>query len=230
MSPRSRRVVLASALLAPAFCFAPSVFGYGYYRFGNGRADFNLRYDLVGNPYPGQANANIYNFGKFDGFTAAELGTLGLTAAQVNTAVANATNAWEAYLNLTIDDTTAPSGTGNVLRLGVDNTAATYGAYTWGYQHPHPGPNNYTEVKFYAQPANGVNWNPTNFEWNLKHEIGHVMGLRDLYPDFAGAPYAEDFVDHPLNRPETTVNDGNLAANDGRRDNLMDRYRFTNKD
>jgi hypothetical protein len=81
-----------------------------------------------------------------------------------------------------------------------------------------------------VRKSGAVAWNPTNFEWTLKHELGHVLGLRDMYPDFAGAPYAEDFVDHPLAGNPNPFHNGNLAADDGRRDNLMDRYRTTSND
>ncbi|MGH7175876.1 MAG: hypothetical protein ACREJC_00720, partial [Tepidisphaeraceae bacterium] len=222
---RHRLLIGAVSAALPALWLAADAKGYGYYRYGNGRADFNSRYDLAGNSYPGQGNANIYAFGQIDGFTGAQLTSMGLTAAQVNTSVGSASDAWEQYLNISITNTTAANGTGNLLRFV---SVAGNGASTLGYQHTG---NNWTELRFGVNgPSAGVPWNPTNFAWTLKHELGHALGLRDMYPDFAGAPYAEDFVDHPVPGNPNPFHNGNLAANDGRRDNLMDRYRTTSND
>lgn len=231
--PIAQAGVILVLLVVMLGSMSTRAYGYGYYRWGNGRSDYSNRYDLAGSMWPAQAN-EIYNFGTIGALTAGDLTTLGITAMEMNTAVQNAGNAWEQHINVSIGDTTGANNTG-MIRLRYDNTLAS-GAYNWGYNHPRgaggTGAQPWSEINFGTQAAPGVPWNATNFQWTLMHELGHTLGLRDMYQDFAGAPYAEDFVDHPVagNANPQRDDTSQFPQGDGRRDNVMDRYRYTSND
>lgn len=190
----------------------PAAFGYGFYQRGNGRADYENRYDLVGSSFPAQAgNPANYDFGNVAAFAALPPG---LTAATVETAIANAGNEWENWANVLFGNTAGAAGTG-LVRLRYDATMAT-GAATTGYGAG--GTQTFAEIVFGTEPQALTAWNATNFQWVLMHELGHVLGLDDLYLD-----YTEEFVDHPVS--------GNpMPDRRDRQDNVMDRNRFDGTD
>lgn len=208
-------IVLLSLLLT---LWSSLTFGYGFTKNGSGRADFAADYDLLGEMYPAQLSGGssvlVYDFGKIG-----VSGTLpvGLTAAAVDAAIKNAGDRWEPWANITFGDTAGAANTG-LVRLNFNNSDDD--GYTTGYT----AATGYTQMTFgkNADVSGGTttNWNASNFEWILAHEIGHVLGLKDLYKT-----YTEEFVDHPV------AGNTNPDRNDiGLRDNIMDRNRYAGTD
>ncbi|MCE9589884.1 MAG: PEP-CTERM sorting domain-containing protein [Planctomycetes bacterium] len=214
------RAGLAGAVLILGGVAAPSALGYGYYQFGNGRADFTNRYDAPGTLWAGQANATYFSFGSAWDFSAADRGQANfpafLSTANVNTALNSAASEWEKWINITVNNNTVANGTGaGNIRLVFD-TAGTF-AYALGYQHTGAA-QTWAEIHFPATASGGTPWNATNFEWTLRHEMGHVLGLDDLYPYVpeTRTNLPEDFVDHTV--PPTTNPQREYAS---LQDNLM---------
>jgi hypothetical protein len=206
-----RNVFRTILIVAAIGTFAPLTFGYSFTRFANGREDYANRYDLVGSLWPTQMGSPLlYNFGQMGNMAAFPAG---LNAGIVATAAKNAGDAWEAWANVTFGDTLGASGTG-LVRLIYDNTSPDR-TDTVGYG---AGGNTWAEITIGREASVGVPWNADNFEWSLKHELGHVLGLKDLYLD-----YTEEFADHPtMGNP--------LPDRRDRRDNIMDRNRFDGTD
>lgn len=165
-------------------------FGYGFYQLGNGRQDYSTRYDLTGQMWPTQAGSPlIYDFGNIGGFdtTDPNIPDFFKNIPNITTAVVNAGNDWEPWANIKFGDALGASGSG-LVRLSY-NSAKPTGAATSGYTMAR----GHAEIKFGQQASVGVPWDNQNFEWIVLHELGHVIGLDDLYFD-----YVEEFVDHPV--------------------------------
>jgi hypothetical protein len=218
--------VLAAVISCPLVWFTESAIAYGYLTYGMGRDDYSNRYELATNHWPsidatGAAAGETYKFGQF------ELTSLppGVTAAMALQGIQAAAAAWEPYLNIDIDSSgTIVGGTNTgLVRIRYDSLSAP-GAYALPYNWNGNG-NNYGEIVFATQTGSASPWNQVNFNWDMIHEFGHILGLRDLYDDFAGAPLAEDFVDHVVaGNPNPQREPSSL------RDNVMYQYNFAGND
>lgn len=220
------RLRRAAALGIVAILAAPSAFGYTFYEYGAGRADYRDRYDFPGTMWPGQAGVLTYDFGNIGAFA-----TLppGLNVGSVETAAKTAGNAWEQWAYLNIGDTLGAAGTGNI-RLSYDSSKQ--GAFTEGYGFGGGGGHLYANIVFGEKTGSGAAWDARNFEWTLMHELGHAFGVHDLYK-YSDIPagFNEDFVDHGLNCATSPCRDDSAPFGDAsRRDNVMDRYRFDSID
>jgi cold shock CspA family protein len=184
---------------------ANTAHGYGFYQYGNGREDLATRYETIAGTAlwtaPG-GNPVTFDFGNIGGFAADPNLPAFFTTADATTAVVNAGNAWEPWANVAFGNALGAAGTG-LVRLRFINTVGNT-AYAWGFQHPHVDEvtaanvtNNYAEIVFGPMAPGGIAWNADNFQWTVMHELGHVLGLRDLYDDGVN-PLAEEFVDHPV--------------------------------
>ncbi|NOX09529.1 MAG: hypothetical protein GXP22_08605 [Gammaproteobacteria bacterium] len=207
-------------LVSLTFTFWSSfTFAYGFYKYGNGRADFAVDYDLQGIMYPAQSiggsPASIYNFGDI-GVSSSSLPT-GLTTAIVNNGLMNATNMWASWANISFGNTSGAANTG-LIRLNFNNSQT--GAETTGYgATSNPG---FTNMVFGGQPDANVAWNADNFQWILTHELGHALGLDDLYVPFT---YTEEFIDHSLDGNNIPQRDAK-----GLQDNVMHENLYTGTD
>lgn len=201
-------------IVATAALSAQASWGYGFFQAAAGRADMSNRYDLRGWEYPGQGNAAIYNFGKVGAMNAQPPG---INAAQTLTSLQAAAASWSQWSNISYD-TTALGATGSGL-VRLRYNSSMNGAYATAYETaPGSGLISYAEIVFGQKPTASVNWNATNFSWVLKHEMGHTLGLSDLYENTS-----EDFVDHPVNDAANP----NLAYS-SRQDNVMFQYNLGN--
>jgi len=200
-------------------------FGYGFYQYGNGRKDYGDagRYDLLGTMFPSQANS-IYDFGSiyFPSDFAQNIGlgnSLDPTEGDntVLTAVINAGNEWEKWANVLFQDVRGPKEGSKVFLTynPLTKVAATYGFGLLG---------DYAEIVF-GTTAGGAKWNADNFQWVMMHELGHVLGLRDLYTSGSN-PQAEEFVDHGVKDGAAPVRPPNSAYTD----NVMFQYNFADND
>lgn len=201
-------------------------FGYGLLRYGTGRADYaaNGYYAAPHGTWPGQSSNLTYNFGKVGADTSV-LPT-GVTANMVLTAYQFAANQWSQYANITVDTSSLGAANTGILRFDHD-TNVNNGAYALPYNWNNSG-NNFGTVFIGKNPGAGATWNQTNLNWIVAHEMGHMLGLRDMYQDFAGGAYAEDFVDHLVAGSANPQRDGaDPFGDNSRRDNIMDRYRYT---
>jgi hypothetical protein len=209
--------VLACALLLGS----PGIgFGYSFLKFGDGRADFAARYDLASVLWPTQLGAH-YSFA----MTSSAARPPGLTAAQWEAAAASAGNAWEPWARIRFAD--------NFTNLGNEQLLVSYrptegrGAYALGYGTTYTFNDgstkgaNYAEIVLGPTASDGTPWDARNTTWTIEHEMGHAVGLSDLYA-FGSPPYApEEFVDHQVA--------GNaLPDPTGDTDNVMDRYNTGN--
>lgn len=209
-----RRAWVVSCVAALASLAAAPAAAYDFWKVGAGRADFQAagRYDLAGIPWAAQAgNPLVYDFGNMaigTGF----LSGVGLDVATLNTAATSAGDAWESWANISFGDASGVLNDSKV-RLLYDSTVGKVGAETRGVA-AGVSERTFAEIVFYGAPATGVAWTAENFQWTLMHELGHVMGLDDLY-----FTYPEEFVDHPV--AGTNLPDLREAAC---QDNVMDRY------
>jgi hypothetical protein len=185
-------------------------FGYGFFTLTAGRKDYANRYDVAPQLlYPGQSNAATYNFGRWANFNALPPN---VTNAMVTNAIASATGAWSNWAKVSYDTTGFNAAGTGLLRLR--HQAGLVGAYAFAYQGTVAGEVGYAEMVFGDRPAAGVNWNATNFSWTVLHEMGHTLGLVDLYEN-----QTEDFADHPVNE-----NANPNLTNSSTQDNVMHRY------
>ncbi|MBL8047587.1 MAG: PEP-CTERM sorting domain-containing protein [Chthonomonas sp.] len=199
---------MKSILVLSSVALAALASAYGHYGNTAGRMDFASKYDIGARlRYAGQMNANVYDFGKIGAFGALPPG---LAAGDVAAGVAAATADWSTYLNIRYDNSAmGAAGTGTI-RLRYDPTRAT-GAYADGIVGGVAGQVDYAEIVLGRRPTAGAAWTAANFAWTVKHELGHTLGLLDLYENTA-----EDFVDHDVNAG------ANPRLNyDSRRDNIM---------
>jgi MYXO-CTERM domain-containing protein len=216
---RANRWAVRARLTAIGLCLLVAIsspaLGYDFYKYGCGRNDQAGRYDLAGVLWPNQANV-VYDFGKIGnpaGLPAS------LTPEVVGQALVNASNEWEKWANVKFDDAVGDAGTG-LVRVNY-NPSGSAGAATWGYQHPHDGKtNNYAEIVFGPTAGGGAAWNAANFQWVMMHELGHVLGMDDLY-----LTYTEEFVDHTV--PPNSNPQRELTA---LVDNVMYQYRYDGND
>ncbi len=230
MTSRPVRLIDPGLLAAVIACALPwladSAMAYGYLTYGMGRDDYTKRYDVATHYWPstdatGAAAGATYNFGKF------ELTSLptGVDAAMALAGIQAAAAAWEPYINVDIDSSGTIAGGTNtgLVRIRYDSATA-FGAYALPYNWNGNG-QNYGEIVFGQKPGSTATWNQVNFSWDMIHEFGHILGLRDLYEDFAGARYSEDFVDHvvagnpnpqrePASLRDTVMYQYNYAGND----------------
>jgi cold shock CspA family protein len=172
---------------------ANTAYGYGFYQYGNGRADLATRYETIAGTTLWTAPAGnpvTFDFGNIGGFAADPNLPALFTTVDATTAVVNAGNAWEPWANVTFGNALGAAGTG-LVRLQFDNNKAE-GAGALGFQATGAA-QTYATITFGKQAPGGVAWNADNFQWTMMHELGHVLGLDDLYVD-----YTEEFVDHPV--------------------------------
>ncbi len=188
---------------------------YGLWRYGAGRADFQAagRYDLDGVPWKAQTgNPVIYDFGDI-AFSNDFLTAVGLDLDQLNFAVINAGNFWEQWGNISFGDASGDMNTAMV-KLGFEAGTGANVPYAATAAEPAGVTERSSVDILFRNLANpGVAWTADNFQWTLTHELGHVLGLDDLY-----LRYAEEFVDHPV-----AGNDLPDLREIGCRDNVMDR-------
>jgi len=198
-------ITAAAAVLAGAAGAA----GHGFYQYSHGRADFANRYDLVGSPYPAPGgNPVIFDFGNFGAPAALPAG---VSLAMLTNALERAGNKWEKWANVSFTGTLGANGTG-LVRMTTDGAD---GAAVTGYGS---GGNNFATLRLGNNCAPGVPWNKTNLRWTLTHELGHVLGLDDMY-----LVYNEEFVDHKHRTGGVIPQRPNHAI----QDNIMDRYNNT---
>jgi hypothetical protein len=223
---RSRVLVTVLSSLVATLWLADEAKSYNYLTYGMGRNDYSNRYSVATNYWPtndatGAAAGLTYQFGKF------ELTSLppGINAAMALQGIMAAEAAWEPYLNINIDSSGTIAGGSNtgLIRIRYDNTSAT-GAYALPYNWNGNG-HNYGEIVFGTQTGSASAWTQTNFDWTMMHEFGHILGLRDMYNDFAGAPLAEDFVDHAV-----AGNDNPQREAASLQDNIMYQYNYAGND
>ncbi|MBI5706594.1 MAG: PEP-CTERM sorting domain-containing protein [Armatimonadetes bacterium] len=185
--------------------------GFGVFTLTAGRKDYANRYDVAGQlMYAGQSNANTYAFGKWAAFNALPPN---VTNAMVTSALSTATNTWSQWANVSYDNSGLNAAGTGLLRLRYDSTKAT-GAHAYAFVGGTAGEVGYAEIVYGVRPQAGVNWNATNFAWTMMHEMGHTLGLVDLYEN-----QTEDFADHPINENANP----NLTAS-STQDNVMHRY------
>ncbi len=228
--PRSPARAFGLFVAVCAVCVvAESSWGYGLLRYGTGRADFAASgyYAAPHGAWPAQNSNLTYDFGKVGADTSA-LPT-GVTPNMVLSAYQYAADQWSQYANITVDTSALGAANTGILRFGHD-AGVTNGAYALPYNWGNSG-NNFGTI-FIGQNAGATSvWNQTNLNWVVAHEMGHMLGLRDMYQDFAGGPYSEDFVDHNVVGTTNPQRDGTDPFGDNsRRDNIMDRYRFDSND
>jgi hypothetical protein len=206
-SPGWRHLLLAAGVMVTAI----DAHAYALWEYGAGRADFQAggRYDVNGVPWQAQfGNPTIYDFGNI-GFSVSFLEGTGLDADQFEAAVVNAGNFWEQWANVSFGGVTLEVDTAMV-KLGYDDAAA-YNAAT--YMRTDVAELTSTDIIFRSVAGGNVAWTPENFQWTLTHELGHVLGLNDLY-----LASSEEFVDHPV-----AGNDRPDLREIGCQDNVMDR-------
>lgn len=209
-----RRALTASCAAALGLLAMAPAAAYDFWKVGAGRADFQAagRYDLAGIPWAAQAgNPLVYDFGDM-GLGTGFLSGVGLDVATINAAATGAGDAWETWANISFGDASGMVDSAPV-RLLFDGTAGKAGAETRGVA-AGVTERTFAEIVFYSVPAVGGAWTAENFQWTLMHELGHVIGLDDLY-----LPHNEEFVDHPVagtDRPD--------LREPACQDNVMDRY------
>ncbi len=195
--------------LALAGCVAMLTSGasaYGFYQRSHGRADYANRYDLNGSNYPAQAGYT-YDFGKIGAFNALPPGVNAALALQ---SVQDASNKWASWAAIQHDTTAFGANNTGLVRLVYDPLKPS-GAVTSGYG---AGGNNFATITFGVKASGAVAWNADNFKWVMFHEMGHTLGLDDLYVN-----YAEEFVDHEVNAGAPAVKTPSAY-----RDNVMNQY------
>lgn len=200
----SKGLCLAVLLLATV---GPAA-AYDFWQYDAGREDYSTRYDLAGvAAWPGQANT-IYDFGQIGTFAAGTNPT-GVSNALLVAAVASASSDWENWGNFDFSSTLGTAGTGKV-RLATgplgNIPAATDPSFTGSVM-------DYVTITFNS----AWTWTRELFTGVLKHELGHVLGLDDLYE--SSAPKSEEFVDHGTG--STDIPNRPPAA---RQDNIMGGY------
>lgn len=216
---RSSLYLAGVAVVVLTLCTAPA-FGYGLWKYSAGRDDQVGRFDLPGIMWagpgpagPGPSDFDFGQIGKLSGVIP------NLTATQVETAAVAAANEWEKWGKVVFSDTLGTAGTGKV-RLKYDSTK-DYSAFT----NPHTagGKMDYLEISFgknrgFSTQPDGtkvdVPWNAANFQAIMLHELGHVLGIDDMYT--SAASYVEEFVDHPV-----AGNDKIQRPTSARQDNIM---------
>ncbi|MCE9557650.1 MAG: PEP-CTERM sorting domain-containing protein [Armatimonadetes bacterium] len=199
---------IRSSIVLSLLGLCPLVHAYGHYGNTAGRLDFASNYDIGARlRYAGQSNATVYDFGKIGDINGLPPG---VAAGDVLSAVQGATAGWSQYLNVKYDSTGMRAVNTGTVRLRYDATRAT-GAYADGIVGATAGQVDYAEIVFGRRPSAGAAWTAQNFAWTLKHELGHTLGLIDLYENTT-----EDFVDH-----DTNLGAGPSLDYDSRRDNIM---------
>lgn len=212
---------LAGVFLAVAtVAVCPQAFGYGFWKLANGRADYQARYDYVtgSKMWPGQSTSwggpvEVYQFGDlYDGFTyTGGTNQIGLTKIQVENglqwAVGAANNGWEKWAKVDFGTSVGPA-TAKV-RLAYDPTDV--GAWVNTFDTNGDDLTDYAKITFGTHRATGVAWDAEHFRLCMQHELGHVLGLDDLYLN-----YNEDFVDHRIGE---TANPNRTP--ESLRDNIM---------
>ncbi len=219
LSARSTQHSLVVTVVILTLCASPA-FGYGLWKYSAGRDDQVGRFDLPGIMWagpgpagPGPGDFDFGQIGKLSGVIP------NLTATQVETAAVAAANEWEKWGKVVFSDTLGTAGTGKV-RLKYDS-AKDYSAFAMPYTAA--GKMDYVEITFgkkrgvETQPDGtevDVPWNAANFQASMLHELGHVLGIDDMYT--SDASYVEEFVDHPV-----AGNDKIQRPSSARQDNLM---------
>lgn len=198
-----------SLTVAGCGLLAASCLAYDFLNVSSGRNDRAAFYDLAGTAYPNQANAR-YQFGKFGDFAALPPG---VQNAWVQPAIQAAANDWSQWGKFDFDSSGVQAAGTGLVRLTYDATLAQ-GAYMKGYGFGGGAGHNYAEIAFGQLTGSGSPWTQQNFSWTLKHEMGHVLGLSDLYN-----PSNDEFVDRQVNVMPVV---DKTAAN--YQDNIMNQY------
>lgn len=189
---------------------------YDFWQYDAGRADYLYRYDLAGYTWPAQGGNAIYDFGQIGTFAA---NPPGVDAVWLSAAVNDVAGDWERWGNFDFADTLGASGTGKVRLAAADLGTAPEGttpAKTVAALGASGSLIDYATITFNLNRA--ITWTKDFFTGVLKHELGHVLGLDDLYQ--RSAPLSEEFVDHPVGsaaipeRPLLARQD-NIMAGDG---------------
>ncbi|MBM4135255.1 MAG: PEP-CTERM sorting domain-containing protein [Nitrospira sp.] len=199
---RLHYLLLIVCLSVDILIFSLPAFGYSLWKDCSGRADYANRYDLTGVMWPSGSGVT-YDFGKFGTFA-----TLppGVDTSWLESTVAAASNDWEKWAEVSFGDTLGASGTGKV-RLATANLGTTPAQTSPTLSGSFV---DYATITFTDQQT----WNKDSFLGVLKHELGHVLGLGDLYE--SASPKSEEFVDHPV--AGTDLPDRRPEA---RKDNIM---------
>jgi len=217
----TRNARLAASVVGSVafFVLSSPAFSYDFWQAGAGRADFggtsalDGRYDLNGYMWPAQAgNPAIYNFGNLS-LSADLLSGIGLSAPIVSSATAAAGNEWEKWANVSFGDTSG-NPTNALVRLVYDPALSDPGRNNAETRPKLSGTQmSYDSIAFGPKAPGGNAWTADNFQWTLMHELGHVLGIYDLYQ-----PSSEEFVDHPV----VGINLPDLRES-ACKDNVMDR-------
>ncbi len=207
-----------SLTLAFSGALVASTFAYDFLSVSAGRNDRASIYDLAGTAYPNQANVR-YQFGKFGAFNALPQG---VQAAWVTAAITAASTDWSKWGKFDFDSSGLLANGAGLVRLNYDpniNAGGPLGngAYMKGYGF---GGRTYAEITFGKLTGSGSAWTQENFSWTMEHEMGHMLGLSDLYN-----ATNDEFVDRKLNSL-TTVDKTDASY----QDNIMNQYNAAGND
>lgn len=224
-----RRLLVATIVSVASLSLSHSAVAYNFWRQYNGRTDWRTGnfYDLTDKAWVAPAGAALTDRITFDWSMAFPADGPFTVASVRDTWRAEATAAisdWAAWANIKLG-TEQAAGAGQI-RFSFNNDPTAIGLAitdpgdaTKVIGAPitfQLGKAAYWDRPYYMGPGN-TNPDPaavpiaSQIRFSTLHEVGHALGLDDLYLD-----YAEEFVDHPV--AGNTVPDRNNAS---RQDNIM---------